>query len=549
LPPTGPGILAATAPDWSFAPTVLVPLDVPVQAIFLADDDGSRPCAISPAEVQLWVNSTNQIWGPAGLHLTFNETPGSPDHYWMNSTLLNSMGGSGDPLWAQEVSLANSWAALYPGKLVMFFRYGPGPGPTGGGFSWTSFDFIAMPGFNMTVVCGTQNRILMAHELGHYLGLPHTFPKEFSSLVDAVNYHTAGGSGPTNDVFEADGRDETEPDPYIDTVQYQCDSAIGQVVINGTVFVLPKDNVMSYYYPVDEVTPSQFHTSRQTWAMRAGIPLHDTVLGGTVTYEAEFLGGSLTGGWWTSQSMTSFLGKWSGDTHLLWLDGAIGDSMTVNFPAGGGGTYDVYASFTAAPDFGIVDVLLNGNVVAQESLYANIVLPTGLVFLGTHTLPFGTNQLELRVVGNDPRAVAPRQGAGLDAIVLAAPSLANQEVVRQGFPPNPAVLMPGSSGGPIVGKTWSPSIDHTSFVPSYVVDVLAVSGAKANWSLGLEGTVLIDLAGTFMWLNHAPLGNWWLPIPLDVGLVGIQLSTQAGSLSTLGFFKLTNALDLTIGSY
>jgi len=548
-PALAPGMLAATAPDWTFAPTVLPKLEIPVQAVFLQDDDGSHPCAITPGNVLAWINAVNQVWAPANIRLTFNETPGSSDYYWLKSTLLNSMTGDLDPQWPAQVSLGNSWASIYPGKLVIFFRYGPGPGATGGGFSWTSFNFIAMPGYYSTGVCGTQNATLLAHELGHYLGLPHTFPKEFVSYGDAVNYDTAGGSGPTNDVFEADGRDATYPDPYIKTSYYQCDPAVTQVVINGKTFVLPRDNVMSYYYPVNEVTSSQYFTSRQTWAVRAGLPLHQTVLGGAVTYEAESLGGSYTGGWWTSQAMSSFLGKWSGNSHLLWLDGAIGDSMTVNFPAGGGGEYDVYASFTAAPDYGIVEVLLNGQAVTLQNLYSSIVLPTGLVFLGTHTLPFGTSTLELKAVGNDPRAASPRQGAGLDAIVLASPSVGNQEVVRQGFPPNPAVLMPGSTGGPVVGKTWIPTVDHSTFQTPYIVDLLAVSGGSANWWLGLEGTVLVDLTNVISWHPKTPAGHWWLSVPLDVALVGAQVHTQVVSQSTSGYFKLTNALDLTIGSY
>jgi len=44
-------------------------------------------------------------------------------------------------------------------------------------------DFVAMPGFTKTWIAvddfqgpSVQNRLLFAHELGHYLGLGHTFP-------------------------------------------------------------------------------------------------------------------------------------------------------------------------------------------------------------------------------------------------------------------------------------------------------------------------------------------------------------------------------------
>ena len=547
--PAGGKALAATAPDWIYAPTAKPMLQVPIKAIFLRDDDGSRPCAITASNVNTWRVRANSVWAGSGIEFTFDPSAGSTDYFWMNSTLLNSVGGTSVPEWPAQLNLATNLANLFPGQLVMYFRYGPDATPTGGGFSWTSMQFIMMPGFYSTGVCGVQNIGLMAHEIGHYLGLPHTFPAEFVSYTAALNFYLAGGTGPMNDVFEADGRDHTEPDPYINAWGYQCDTSTTAITLSGKTFVLPRDNVMTYYHPITEVVTSQYNTSRQVWALRAGKPVHELILGGLATYEAEDLGGTISGGWWTSQAMGSFLGKWSNDHQQVWLDAAIGDTMRLDFPVATAGSYDVYVGLTAAPDYATVDPKVNGVHCNSEQLYASIVLPTGPVFLGTHTLLKGTNKLELTVTGNDPRIPVPRQGVGVDYIALASPSAASQEVVRVGFPANPSVLKPGIFGGPYVGNVWSPRVDHTSFVTDALVDVLAVSGGTANWYLGVQGTILVNLNTVIGYYTRWPGSYFWFQIPLEPAYVGLVLHTQAGSYGAADYFKLTNALDVTIGSY
>lgn len=546
----GAGKLAVTQPDWPVAPTVKPWLEVPIQAIFLSDDNGGHPCSITPNQVEDWVIRANQIWADAHIRFLFDPAVGSTDYFSVKSTLLNEMtGDAADPNWPSALSLGNNYAAIFPDRLTMFFRYGNEAAPTGGGFSWSSMGFVAMPGFPVTGVCGVQNIGLMAHEIGHYLGLPHTFPAEFPSVASAEAFYTAGGTGPTNDVFNADGRDHTEDDPYIDIPAYQCDTATTSVTLAGKVFDLPKDNVMTYYHPISEVTETQYLTSRQAWAVRAGLPMHELILGGVTTYEGEHLGGAISGGWWTNQALGSTLGLWSNGSQVLWLDASIGDTMSLNFPAGGGGTYDIYVGLTAADDYCIVEPSINGTATPQVNLYSKLVLPTGPVYLGTHTLPFGTSTLGLKAVANDVRCANQRQGVGVDYIVLAAAAQPGLEISRVGFPPNADVLEPGAFGAPRVGGIWSPSVNHQSFVTDAVVDVLAVSGGTANWPLGLEGTLLVDLAQVLSYHARTPGVIYWFPIPLDASFIGLQVHTQAGSLSVQNYFKLTNALDVTIGSY
>ncbi len=120
------------------------------------------------------------------------------------------------------------------------------------------------------------------------------------------------------------------------------------------------------------------------------------------------------------------------------------------------------------------------------------------------------------------------------------------ETVRVGTPPNPAALLPGLTSGPVLGEVWDPVIDHAGFLPSGVVDLLAIGGAPTNVPFPAWGTILCDQ------LLTAPLGSpagvpFAVPWPHDCALMGVQLTTQG--VSTDGaVIALTNALDVTLGN-
>ena len=67
------------------------------------------------------------------------------------------------------------------------------------------------------------------------------------------------------------------------------------------------------------------------------------------------------------------------------------------------------------------------------------------------------------------------------------------EIVRLGVPPNPPALLPGVTSGPILGQTWDPVIDHTTFLPASILDVLFVTPTGTNLPLPPLGTLLCDV--------------------------------------------------------
>jgi hypothetical protein len=241
-------------------------LTVQIQAVQMADDDGKRLTQITNDQVKQWIDKANEIWAVAGIRYLYDPDADFPI---VKNTLVNSMEADADPNAAQDRRQGNEIAARYPGKLVILFRWGSRPNPGGQLFSGISENFVAGTTFN-TVACGHQNLPAIGHEIGHYFGLPHTFPQVFKSIQEAEAYMRGHGNKP--DAFDYDGFSDTFPDPYIDTPEIQC-STLASITLNGFEFPLPRTNVMSYYSNgvTDQTTlsPQQIERARLVLEVRA----------------------------------------------------------------------------------------------------------------------------------------------------------------------------------------------------------------------------------------------------------------------------------------
>lgn len=136
-------------------------------------------------------------------------------------------------------------------------------------------------------------------------------------------------------------------------------------------------------------------------------------------------------------------------------------------------------------------------------------------------------------------------GKATDLDFYQCPFVPSSVTVRLGEPANPEAYLPGAQP-PVVGTTWTPSVDHGSFAPAAILDFAAVSPVAANVPLPI-GTLLCGdpLLGTQVAGVGASFG---FPIPLDCKFVGLSLCSQAGSVDALGAIALTNALDLVLGT-
>jgi len=80
--------------------------------------------------------------------------------------------------------------------------------------------------------------------------------------------------------------------------------------------------------------------------------------------------------------------------------------------------YRLRVPATAAPNFGIVQVALDGKPVGLDfDLYSGRVCPSGALELGTQALTAGQHRLRFTVVGKSP--VSAGHSFGLDAVELA----------------------------------------------------------------------------------------------------------------------------------
>lgn len=420
-PPATPTAALATP---TVTPPALNPayplLTVRLQAVQVSDDDGSRPVRITAQQVKQWVDKANEIYAKASVRLHYDP---EADFATLKSSVLNGMTGDTDPNWKREVVVGNRVAAGYTGRLVVYFIYGPGSGPTGGGFSSADYNFVEMPGFNDTKVCGYQNSGILAHEIGHYFGLSHPFAQTFASLPAAELYLTAHGNNPQ--AFDGDGLSDTPPDPFINIPEFQC-KPTQSVTLNGQVFPLPRLNIMSYYSNagVDrtDLTPQQSNIVRWVLGLRAkngmGTPTNINVPGAvefkTLPIKVKV---GLTPG---VQDMSGFgdAPRWSGDSQVF-ASGQPGSviGFSVSVPAAGMYQLDLYA--TLAPDFGTLQTLVDSNPLgAPIDLYAPIILPSGRIPIGMQELATGAHTLSFHIV--DKNAASNGYSLGLNSFVLTA---------------------------------------------------------------------------------------------------------------------------------
>ena len=388
------------------------PLTVPVQAVIVSDDYGGRRARVTPAQFARWVRFANRAFRKANIMFTFRRQVNVD---YLRSTIINNMTGTGDANWRAAKRLGNEIAARHPQRLVVFVRHGPGSRATGGGFSSIDYNFIVMGGFEDMNHCGHPHIDALAHEIGHYLGLPHTFAAEpFRDLDEAARHLARHGMDP--DSFDGDGFEDTLPDPGIRP--FECEQR-GRIQLHRRVFVLPRRNLMSDYDERDSLSPQQIERAHwvlaRRWRFGMRLPRNRPGPGAFEAEALEVVG--MRGASTLIQPMDSFgVGDWSGGKQLF-CAAARGGVIALNLPVARKGRYRVMVYATLAPDFGVVQCAVNGEPCGSPTdLYAPIVLPTGPIQLGRVELPAGTHQLAFEVTGKHADSLGHK--FGIDAVEL-----------------------------------------------------------------------------------------------------------------------------------
>ena len=116
-------------------------------------------------------------------------------------------------------------------------------------------------------------------------------------------------------------------------------------------------------------------------------------------------------------------------------------------------------------------------------------------------------------------------------------------------------LLAGTTGGPVIGTVWNPSIRHSiCFFPSADADYLLFAAQPANIPIAPGFELLLAPATIFGSRVQPPGTEFLLPIVHDCALAGItfyvQGATVRGGLGWNGLnLGLTNALEVRIGVY
>jgi len=125
-----------------------------------------------------------------------------------------------------------------------------------------------------------------------------------------------------------------------------------------------------------------------------------------------------TGGTTQTQELGGFDGQWSGDAHLWWTEGKPGDRLVLALPVEKAGKYELKMQLTKAPDYGIVQISLDGSKLGDPiDLYNPLVAATGEISLGAHDLTGGEHRLAFEITGANEKAIQAYM-VGLDYVRL-----------------------------------------------------------------------------------------------------------------------------------
>jgi len=394
-------------------------ITIPIHVARISDDDGKRAVDVTPEQLENWVRFANHAFSSADIGFQFDAAKDISD---VRSTRLNNVMGTEDNDWMEARREGNALAAhsARKGQLLVICRHGPGPSRTGKGFSWWDYNFVVMPGYSANRHCGRENISALAHEIGHYLGLPHTFAGDpFPTTKDAEEAFER--SGRIVKAFDGDGIADTPPHPSIRDLE--CKGKDSEIRLKDVRITMPRNNLMGYFEERNTLTPGQ--QERVRWVARKrlefamSMPTNaDAANSRGEIVEVESLSIRRTSGpRRVRQSMDGFgRGNWSnGFQAFFGTDDACELVLNLNVPKRGKYHATLYA--TQATDYGIVQAVIDHHLAGMPfDAFAPIVIPSGPIDLGVVEVSKTEVELKFECKRRNPQSTGHKMG--VDCLVL-----------------------------------------------------------------------------------------------------------------------------------
>ena len=291
-----------------------------IHAIPLTDASGTRACTVTASAFAEAIETVNEIFEPAAVRFAFDP---AKDWHPRRSTSLNSLHNGGANWWVE----ANQVAAGNRGEFTVFLRWGKDTdAPAGNWFAYppdtgqqqppraklphSNIDFIAIT--NQASKFGSRAAFVLAHEIGHYLGLFHTHPTwgaPDSALVESL-VKESGANGLNGDLLS-----DTAPDPgttyYKEKVSTDLCGGPASFKIGGVTFKPDRHNVMGYYHscqPPVTMTPQQVQVIRTT--IQHSSRRHLIAASAGIRYAGVFRAGTGAHALWAGDDWAGFEQKW-----------------------------------------------------------------------------------------------------------------------------------------------------------------------------------------------------------------------------------------------
>lgn len=227
---------------------------LPIKVYRVADKDGSNQARTSPEDIINWVVYANWVMRKSDipLEVSFNPTTDWAEIKDTDLNHLDAVGERGDKKAADI-----SWR--HPEDLVVFLPWGTQSHTNANAMYAKSrvdgrqglVDYIQLP--SQYGASEWSGEYLFIHEIGHFLGLKHTFPRGgMNTYESAAAYLKEHGH------LDGDGLADTPWDPGEGFTSYHyhthwrlfpsyCDSEYEGYRINGHLIKPDARNVMSYY--------------------------------------------------------------------------------------------------------------------------------------------------------------------------------------------------------------------------------------------------------------------------------------------------------------